>query len=564
MTRKNIIYPFLLILLVLPAGIPLLTRGFFEPHDLHHLGDIYEMARAIGSGQVPPRLGPDFSFGYGYPLFNFYYLLPFYAGATFFFISGSLITSFKFVFLLSAVVSVWGMYLFLGEFVKKLPAFVGSVLFLYTPYRAVQIYVRGAMGEVFFLALLPLVVWGLARIIRQPNNKRLVALTSLISGLFILSHNYLWILSLPALAFLALLLIERRKLTEALKSLFLVAFTALGISAFWWLPGLIEKKFVSSATPFPLIDHFPFIKQLIVPSWGYGASVWGPGDEMSFQIGIVNLLIFILVLLLLFMKRKIFENRIWKITIWAAGGFFVSFLFMNIRTYPVWKLLPFHDFIQFPWRLLIFTTFFTSILAAILVEVVGDKKRLFGGLIIILSILFTFSYFNPSQLFHKTDDEYLARIFADRSLSGKKVDVSKEYLNWSEDYLLLPNWTSERPKSLPDSKIETEDGSIEGISEINPVHWRAEVSSKKDTKLTFHSYYFPGWFAKLDGKKLEITPGKPYGQIEALIPQGKHTVEFLWKETTFRKFANFLSLASLLLVLTLLFGKNLRKAEAAK
>jgi len=41
-------------------------------------------------------------------------------------------------------------------------------------------------------------------------------------------------------------------------------------------------------TLFNFKDHFPFIKQLIFSPWGHGASLWGPGDGMSFQVGIIN------------------------------------------------------------------------------------------------------------------------------------------------------------------------------------------------------------------------------------------------------------------------------------
>src|SRR3989344_8335588 len=95
----------ILVAIPLPASWWLLTLGFYEPHDLHHIADIYEMIRAINSGQLPPRLGPDYIFGYGYPLFNFYYVLPFYLGALFFFIVGSLTLSFKLVFILSILLS---------------------------------------------------------------------------------------------------------------------------------------------------------------------------------------------------------------------------------------------------------------------------------------------------------------------------------------------------------------------------------------------------------------------------------------------------------------------------
>lgn len=555
----------LLLLLSIPASLPLLKPGFYEPHDLHHLADIYQMARAIESGQVPPRLGPDFSFGFGYPLFNFYYLLPFYIGSIWFFLSESLTASFKFVFFISVILSVVGMYLFLRQFVKKWPAIVGALLFLYTPYRAVQIYVRGAMGEAFFLALLPFVCWGLVSLIKNPTNKRILATTSVLVFLFIISHNYLWALASPFLAFLILLLVKRKNLKQSLMSLAKVLLLSLGATAYWWLPALVEQRLVSSVTPFPLLDHFPFIKQLIIPTWGYGASVWGPGDGLSFQMGVINLIAFVLVLALLILKRKTFEKKVWKLALWAIVGFLISFVMMNVRAYPVWKLLPFSDFIQFPWRLLMFTTFFTSIMAGVLVELSGAKKWFAGGLIILLSIHLTYNYFRPSQVFYKTDDEYLARMFADRSLTGRKEVVSEEYLNWSEDYLLLPNWVEERPSKLPKSKIESAAAAeILEINEVTPVRWKARVNSEGGAKIIFNSYYFPGWLAKVDGQEVPIGYEASHGQISLNVGQGIHEVEFFWKETPLRKFADLISLFSVLLISVHFFKNNRKKANLAR
>src|SRR3989344_4254579 len=125
----------------------------------------------------------------------------------------------------------------------------------------------------------------------------MIAVASLVFFLFIISHNYLWVISLPFL-FLLFFLYNKKQIWVKLRGLVLVTLLSLGMSSYWLIPALVEKKFVTSITPFPLIDHFPFIKQLILPSWGYGSSAWGAGDEISFQIGIVNLLVFISVALL--------------------------------------------------------------------------------------------------------------------------------------------------------------------------------------------------------------------------------------------------------------------------
>ena len=532
---------FLLFLFSAPASLPLIFPGFYEPHDLHHIADIYQMFSAIQSGQLPPRLGPDFTFGYGYPLFNFYYLLPFYIGAFWYSLIGSLTASFKFVFLVSSILSVFGMYLFLREFFGKFSAIVGSALFLYSPYRAVEIYVRGAMGEALALSLLPFVAWSLVRVVKNPKNYMVIAASSLILALFVISHNYLFVLAAPALLLLVLLLTNQEKgKSQVFLSLTKVAVIASGLTAYWWLPALIEQRLVASVTPFLLKDHFPFIKQLIIPSWGYGSSVWGPGDGLSFQIGLVNLAVVVASFALIIFSKKLFKDRkISTITLWALIGFFVSVFMMNIRSLFIWRLIPFYNFIQFPWRLLFLTTFFSAVLSAVISQILPKKRAKIAGFLIVAgALVLTTQYFRPSKIVFKKDGQYLTRFF--------------ESETYSEDYLLLPNWVSQRPEGPPKAKIESEKGLVTNIQQINPIFWRAEVSAEDKTKVTFNTYYFPGWFAKVDGNQAEIKPGEPYGQIELQVPEGEHSVEFFWKETPLRRSADYISLTSLFLVIGLL------------
>lgn len=559
----------LLIAIIIPAAFLLLTPGFYEPQDLHHLADIYQMIRAIGSGQLPPRLGPDYIFGYGYPLFNFYYPLPFYLGALFFFFIGSLTLSFKLVFITIILVSIIGMYIFLKELFKKdWPAFVGSILFLYTPYRAVQIYVRGAMGEALALAILPFFAWSIVRLLKKPNTPN-IAIMGLIGSLFILSHNYFWVFAAPWLVTLFFVIRYNPKFFKDfgheisyLTGLLFGGLLALALSAYWWFPALLEQKLVSSTTPFPLIDHFPFIKQLIIPSWGYGASLWGPDDGLSFQIGIVNLIVIaILLLLLIFRFKEIKSKKLLPLALWIMAGFLLNVFIMNVRFYPVWKILPFYNFVQFPWRLLSFTTFFTSISAGLIVAILPDRKKYIAGfLVVFFSILLTFNYFKPSQNFFKKDNDYLARFFANRTISGQSEGLSKEYLLYSEDYLQLPDWMEEKPKGLPVSKISSKDARVFDVAEMNAVSWTAKVEAQDASKITFHSLYFLGWRAEVDGKEVNILTGKPNGQIEISVKRGEHNVKFFWQETNMRKFADLVSVGALLLVIALfVFGRKNEK-----
>jgi len=521
----------LLILAIIPGSIPLLTNGFYEPHDLHHLADIHQMFRAFETGQFPPRLGPDFTWGFGYPLFHFYYVLPFYLGAFYYWLFGSLTWAFKLVFLTSIAISIFGMFAFLRLYLGKIASFCGSFLFLYTPYRAVQLYVRGAMGEALSLAILPWVAWSLVRLIRNTNRKNF-SLFVLILSAYLLTHNYLWVLALPFLGILALGEIYKQK--HKLKPffvLFLSALSSLLVTIYWWLPALLDQKLVAEKTPFLLADHFPFLKQLLIPSWGYGSSVWGPGDEISFQLGIVNVTA-ILFLGIFFLSKKTTLKSFFLAAI-ALAGFAISLAFMNIRTYFIWRIIPFYDFIQFPWRLLFLTGFFSSVSTGIVVENIKYKK-VFTVIVILTSLVLTLGYFKPSKIVFTDDDYYLDRFFNDP--------------NYSEDYLLLPKWSEVRPSMPISDKVQLESGEILSLSRKNDLNYKIATNSESPDLLTFYSYYFPGWRATVDGVEAKIVPGKPYGQITLPLTEGEHEINIFWAETQARKVMDYISALSLVIV----------------
>ena len=55
----------------------LFQPAFFTSHDgVHQVVRLYYYDQAIRDGQIPPRFVSDLLNGYGYPLFNFSYHLP--------------------------------------------------------------------------------------------------------------------------------------------------------------------------------------------------------------------------------------------------------------------------------------------------------------------------------------------------------------------------------------------------------------------------------------------------------------------------------------------------------
>jgi hypothetical protein len=543
--RKDIFWVVLILGLVLLQTRFLFAPGFYTFSDESHIANLYEMIRATSGGQFPPRWAPDMSFNFGYPLFNFYYPLPFYLGAIFPMVfKSSLIFSLKSVFFLSVLLSGIAFYFLCRKFFSRLVSFSSTVVYLYTPYRAVDLYVRGAVGEMWGFVFMPLVLLLALNLMEKRTLRTVVFLAPSIAGLF-LAHNLTPIIFLPVLAiFIAVYVLTSspaRERSKTLMSVFLAIILGLAISAYYWLPALAEKKFIQPGTPFNPFDHFPFIKQLIIPSWGYGASVWGPGDQMSFQIGVVNLLAVAGGLLLLAVGWK----KITKVNRWILCTSILLFLIviflMNVRSWFIWRLLPLGDYIQFPWRLLMITTFISSLL----VGFTGRLSKLMPLGLAVLSLVLTFNYFKPGKSVSVDDNYYLRRFFINRDTSGESKELSPEYTNYSEDYLPLTVWTEKRPNSLPE-KIEVSDKAATlSWEEKTPTSFQIEINTPKASGLTINSYYFPGWEALVDGRKATIIPIKPYGQMKIEIPAGQHSVQVIFKESLLRKIADGISLIGL-------------------
>jgi hypothetical protein len=514
---KNVFW--VILFLSIPAIWALLVPGFFGASDDLHVAWLHQLDAAIRAGQFPPRFVPDLSFGFGYPLFNFVFPLPFYIAETIHILGFSLVDSVKAVFLLSIPLSGYFMYKFLKEHIAEWLALAGSIIYIYTPYRSTDIYIRGAFGEAVAFIFPPLIVWAVTKLSKSKDIKWIGVLSLGVAGL-ILSHNIMAYMFMPFLLVFAFLIGFNLKILYG----FLLG---LLTSIYFWLPAIIESKLMKYDTVFNFIDHFPTIRQLITPFFGYGASVAGPYDGMSFFLGSMNIAL-IIVTFLLFKKLN-------KISVWALGMIGISIFMMNFRSTFLWENLPLVPYFQFPWRFLSLTTFATSILIISLDKFKYSKQV---GMIIILAVIaMNFSFFKPHDFLGRTDEYYINRYIP--------VPIaSEEYLKTGEEYLRLPNATERRPTELsPDVKLSS----------------TFETNFDAPKTLNYYKYYFPGWEVKIDGKKVEVYAGKPFGQIEFNVPTGKHKVDIKFKETPFRNTLNIVSLLSLIFVIVIIVKKNKAK-----
>ncbi len=542
-----------IIALFIPVSWALFVPGFYGASDDIHIAWLYEFHKTVLMGKFPPRFVPDLSFGFGYPLFNFVFPLPFYIAEIIHLLSLSLVDSIKALFFISIPLSFVFMYCLLRQFSSVSLSLAGAVLYIYTPYRALDLYIRGAIGEIVSFIFLPLIILSVYKL--EESKLRWVGIGALALAFLILSHNITAYMFLPFVTLLLLI----RFITSPTKGLFfkksiLMILLGLFTSIYFWLPAVIESKLMSYDTVFNFADHYPTILQLVTPYWGYGASVPGPGDGMSFFLGTVNILVLVVAFLLTVIFWKKFQEKVKTMLIWIFICLGVAFFLMNYRSLVIWNSIPLLPYFQFPWRFLILTTF-----AIPLLLIVFDKLRfkpLIAAVIITLTIITSAAYFRPEDFLGRGDDYFLNRYIP--------IPIASEaYLGTQEEYLRLPRNTEKRPdKNYP--LVSAEADVIKKIKRINDLDILITVESTSGAAINYSKYFFPGWVAKINGQQTNIVVGKPFGQITVNIPAGNHTVEITFEETNFRKFLNAISLLSFLVSLGLIKSLRLQYSNSLK
>ena len=148
--------PLLLVLLIsLIAVINLIKPGFYSMYDDMQVIRLQQMDMCIKDGQIPCRWVPDLGYGYGYPLFQYYAPLPYYTMEAFHLVGLSYIDSVKIGFGLSVFLSAMFMYFLSRQFFNKIPSLLASTLYIFLPFRAADLYVRGGMCQRWGMAALP-------------------------------------------------------------------------------------------------------------------------------------------------------------------------------------------------------------------------------------------------------------------------------------------------------------------------------------------------------------------------------------------------------------------------
>ncbi|MDP9001697.1 MAG: 6-pyruvoyl-tetrahydropterin synthase-related protein [Myxococcota bacterium] len=324
---------------------PLAQYYWFESHEGYtYVVRVAEYADAIRGGDLYPRWLPDFYNGYGSPYFVFYAPLLFGVSAVLAILTGSPVIGLKLCILFATMAAGIGMYKAVhGETRRVDAALLAAAAYLGAPYRITNVYVRGDLAEYTALSLLPWAIYFYRALSCEPAAERAVRFgfgAAICHGATILTHTItgfwgtaaLFVVNLGSSAGL-----WKRHASAQIGMLWVAFGSALGMSAIYTVPALVEKRYVPVDTM--LTGYHDTAIQYLMRA-----------DFMNHggQFFLVPLLISSGTLSLVALTVP---RRSVRPALWATGALACAFLSSRFGT-RFWELrLPLQSFIQFPWRL---------------------------------------------------------------------------------------------------------------------------------------------------------------------------------------------------------------------
>ncbi len=531
--QKDIHFISLLLLISFLFLFPLFHLGLYESHDgSAHIARFAAYYQAFQDGQLLPRWAGNLNFGYGTPLFIFYYPLPGYLASIIHLFGINFEDTFKLLISASFLTAPVTFYLWAKTLFRKEVAFVGALLYGFAPYHFLDLYVRGDVAELVSFAFVPIVFWGIEKFIHE---KKLMYLSigAVAYGVLVLSHNGVSLMFSPVFAFYALL--RSKDIRTFFKSL-VILFLGLLAAAWFWLPALYESKYTNAALFIGDMykNHFPVWYELITSPWGFGADVRTVGG-LSPQIGILPLL-FVLGSIFILVKQKKKDRMILG---WLAILLAAVFITLPLSTI-LWEKLPLLSKFEFPWRFTGLSSFSASVLGCYFLSSLKQKKILIFVVILILAFSIPFAtvkgYVTHNDAFYQ------------------------EYTGTTDYHGAASTlWTAGNPSAPAKAPIEiiAGKGIITQKKRLTDVH-SVIVDAKEQVTILDNTQYFPGWEAYLDGKKvpIEFQNQQHPGLITVHVPVGKHEIITKFTESPVRLFADILSVIGVGILLTFWVGRK--------
>jgi hypothetical protein len=567
-----------ILVLVLIAALPFLTRPGLPRHtDLElHVFRSAEYGEVLRDGVLYPRWAPDFYYGYGYPIFNYYAPLTYAFANAFDALPGvDPVLSVKLVIIAAYALGAYGMYFLARRHFGSTAGVIASAAFVLSPYFLfIDPLMRGDLAEFFALSLLPWVFYAFDRP-RRFSIAQPLALAALV-----FSHN---LLALIGAALLLGYLIWRGLFVDGIKrwadDLISIGLAA-ALTAVFWLPFIAERNVirlnVAGAGHFDFHNHFIPLSMLLSPSPLLDLGATTP--KVIYNLGIVQWLLFVPAVILAVLRRKEVSARV--SVFFMLGTALLVFLVTPASTF-LWEAIPAAAFIQFPWRFLGPAAFTLALCVGYIFREDQStpqtsctthhvlRHRIFP--IVALSALLISALPNMyPPLWNAAFGDTSPRGMIDFELSGVALGTTS-----TGDF--LPKLVGREPGPT-ESLLNSYGGVIDKFdhstlpagataqAEAHSANYdRIRVESPIDFEGRLLTFMFPGWIVSIDGTPVPITPMDQSAFIEFPIPAGSHIIEASLTPTAPQLIGSLVSAGALiaLVVLAIRGRKSIRPATTS-
>ena len=510
--NHNLIFLLLALVFTVPALVGLFHSGFPVTDDggwmVIRFSAFYE---ALRNGEFPVRFLMRLNNGYGYPVADFLYPLFMYLSVPIHILGINFANTIKILLALCIIASSLFTFLWLRKIFDNFSALIGAVCYTFFPYHLFDIYQRGSVGEVLSLSILPFILWQIER-----KSSRWVSIGL---ALLITAHNTLALLLMFLILPYILLNIYISKDKKSMLSFYsTTVLLGLGLSAFFWIPALFDLHYtVFAKTSISSVSNY---------FTGFGL------------IGVTG--VTVILLTITFMAVKKIEIKKHRLAFVMLVISIVSIYLASPLSAFLWKFLP-SSFVQFPFRFLSLTIPSVSFLAACVVSVFVQRKKIVLGLIILILILISaVSYLLPKSYQNFPDSFY--------STNQDTTTVKNEY---------MPVWVKDIPQTMSLTKVENPGGK-EAINLIksSPNKTEFTIFLADSRVIQVNTIYFPGWEAYVNGQPKGILFNNSKGLITLSLDKGANHVQLFFKETPVRRLADLISIISIGYLLIFVLAKK--------
>ena len=475
-----------------------------------------------------PRFASGLAHGYGAPLFHYFPPLAYMPLTWFAKIGIGFVDGFLLSLALYTLAAALGAFALARHWTgADLAGWVAALAYVNSPYALFNSLTRGAVAEVAALAILPWVIFALARL-AQAGGRHDVALASLSFAIFIPLHTLITLHGTALLIVVCFFTLWRAdEWRRVFMRLLLAGGLALALTAFYWLPALLESDQIKLHLIRDQLSHIDAARNLrpladiFAPP--HQADATQQNQALPISLGWLQLALAALGIALSIRPA----NRAYRPLLALLGLLTLILVFMNTpASAALWRAIPLIGYTQFPWRLLGLASLTLAFMAAVgvlLLWLALPFARLrwillaiICGAILLYALPWSFSaYHAPLSVGDIRDTQRFERQSGQVALGSYA-----EYLPVTADMQrldarqLIDRFAASDVIARLD---ETDSIAIEAASwRGTGVDMRLETTAAQT--LVFDWLYVPGWRAALNGETASVTPSAA-GLVSLQLPQ---------------------------------------------